>query len=282
MTQILRQRRLVLAVAGLVAAAIAAVTLAMTAFAGGSTTGGMPAQFAPAAGSLPAIAGDPGQVLSTLASRLPLVSDPSVAQETIPAAPDPGAPGQAVQGLALSYDLSASSTSGGEAGEALWQGDLFVGAVADEFAARGLGTIVDAYGTVVTPDGTREPVGGGVGHVVPEQIFNPIPNDIGSTVSSAASSIGLHSVQVQTLNVLQDALVIHAVSDSPASDIATLRAKGALDFLLGQHTTNFEGVYLEIDDSAGNPVYELATAPRDGAGSWWAAPSLGMSELPRP
>jgi hypothetical protein len=261
--------------------AVVAASVAVGTFAGGSTDGA-PVQLAPGAGAVPVVDGTPSQVLATLAGRLPLVSNPSVAEVTIPPAPDPTAAGNPVAGLALSYDLVVDSTSGSDIGQAMWEGDLFVGAVADEFVARGFGEIVDVSGTLVTPNGARQAIGGGVGRVVREQVFDQIPGELGATVVRNAGDIGLRSVGVKTFSVLQGGvLVIDAVSDSPVADVSALLSKGGLDFLLGQSPANFEGVFLEIDDRGGNPVYTQGAAPRDGAGNWWATPSLGFNENPR-
>lgn len=262
-------------VASLLVVAIGGGAATIEAYAGGSRNTAK-AQLSPRLGALPMIAGTRSQVLATLASRLPLVTNPAATPETVPPAPDPGAPGTAVSGVEVLCDLTVNSTGGSAITKALWERDLFVGAVADEFAAQGLGTVIDANATLVTPDGTREAIGGGVSAGVPtNQLFDPIPPDISSAVASTAASIGLHSVKVTTMQVLQDALVVQAVSDSPKTDIAAFKERGGLEFLLGQPPTNFEGVYLEIDDSSGNPVYITDTAPRDGGGGWWADPSLG-------
>lgn len=128
-----------------------------------------------------------------------------------------------------------------------------------------------------TPDGSRHPDGGGVSYGVPtNQVFDAVPASMSSTVTSAASALGLQSVQTSTMHVLQDAVVITAISDSPATDVAAYLQKGGLQYLLGQSPMNFEGVYFEVDDTAGNRVYIAHTAPRDGGGGWWADPSIGI------
>lgn len=255
-------------------AAVAACALVVVGVAIG---GGSLFHFSPRVGEVPRIGDNRASVITTLESRLPLVSNATVFDETIPAAPDNASEhAHAVSGLAVKYDLSVPAIRGADIGKALWEGDLFTGALRDEFAARGLGDVIDAYGTFVTPDGSREAAGGGVSYgVATNQVFNPIPTNIASTVAKAGATIGLHSVEVETMRVLQDALVIRATSNSPKTDVAALLAKGGLTFLLGQNPSNFEGVYLQIDDNSGNPVYDTSTAPRAGGGGYWAAPSLG-------
>lgn len=255
------------------AAAAAALALAGVAIGGSSLF-----HFSPRLGEVPRIGDTRSEVIATLESRLSLVSNATVFSETVPAAPDNASEhARAVSGLAVKYDLSVTSTQGADIGQALWEGDLFTGALRDEFAARGLGDVIDAYGTFVTPDGTRESAGGGVSYAVAtNQVFNAVPSDIVTTIARNAASVGLRSVQVDTLPVLQDALVIRATSDAPQTDVAALLAKGGLRFLLGENPADFEGVYLQIDDGSGAKVYDVDTAPRAGGGGFWAAPSLGI------
>lgn len=276
MSRLITRRRVIAAV--VVLGVTSGVTVAVTAYASsGPTTDALTGQLSPSLGNVPVIQGTASQVLATLASRFPLISNPSTVAETVPASPDPGSPGTAVTGLKLLCDLQVNSTKGSDITQALWERDLFTGAVRDEFAAQGFGNIIDGDATLVTPDGARQSAGGGVSLALrTDQSFDAIPSDISTTVSNQASTIGLHSTQLQTMPALQDVLVIHTVSDSPPADVAALRQHGGLAFLLGQPPTNFEGVYLQVDDVSGNPMYITYTAPRDGAVGWWADPSLGI------
>lgn len=276
MLRFTRRRRIAILAVACVVGGVAAV--AVSAYAGSTPKDESPIQFSSSAGSVPLIQGSVSDVIATLESRFPLVSNARVVKETVPASPDPGNPGQSVSGFEVLCDLSVTAAQGSAITQALWERDLFTGALRDEFAARGFGAIIDGNATLVTPDGNRQSVGGGVSlGVVPDEVFDAIPSGITSTVDDAATSIGLRSVQVTTMKALQDVVLIHAVSDSPAQDIATLREKGDLAFLLGQTPANLEGTYLQIDNSAGSPVYIVDTAPRDGGGGWWFDPTLGLS-----
>ncbi len=197
----------------------------------------------------------------------------------VPAAPDPGAPGSDVSGLNVLVDLRVNSTVGSDITMAMWEQFLYFGAVRDEFALRGFGKVIDGTGTLVTPDGSRHPapVGGVSLGMRTDQVFDAVPSDITSTISERAAGMGLSSTKVQALHVLQDALVIRAVSDSPATDLAAYTRQGGLEFLLGQRPDDFEGVYFEVDDSSGNPVYITFKAPRSGGGGSWSSPSSGMT-----
>jgi hypothetical protein len=273
MSRLISRRRVM---AATTAAIVASVTV--TAFASASSTSSSGSgQLAPSVGKVPLIQGTASGVLTALAARLPLVSNPQTVSETVPAAPDPGSPGSAVSGLKVVCDLAVDSIGGSALTKALWERDLFMGAVRDEFAARGLGDVIDGDATFVTPDGTRVDAGGGVSNgVVTDQTFNAIPSNAASALANRAAHIGLGSIKTHTMQVLQNALVIHATSKSPTADVGSFLQKGGLQFLLGESPMDFEGVYLEIDNSSGNPVYITDTAPRDGGGGWWADPSLGI------
>jgi hypothetical protein len=204
------------------------------------------------------------------------VSNPTTVAETIP--PPPGSDGIALSGIKVTCDLAVSSFQGAGIAKALWERDLFMGAVRAEFAAQGFGNVIDGSSTLVTPDGSKEPDGGGVSENLPtNQVYDAIPPSLSSSIAAAASAVGFHSVQTDVLPVIQDALVITVVSDSPSTDVATFLHKGGLAALLGQSPANFEGVYFEVDNGAGVPVYISDTAPRDGGSSWWADPSTGIT-----
>lgn len=236
-----------------------------------------PIQIAPRRGPIPAVAGTPARVVSTIAARLPLVAAARVVTGAIPVSDEGNATRKA---RVLEYDLRVSSFGGSAISEALWQGDLLSGAVADEYCARGFGTIEEIRGTLVTPNGKRSPVGGGLGNVFHDQVFNEVPGSIGATITSAAAQFGLRDVEVSTVQGLQQAIVIRATTDTPARTVAELRRSG-VGALLGGPSQRFEGVYLEVRDTSGKPLYVVETASRDGEGGGWLTPSLGtLGDIP--
>ena len=161
--------------------------------------------------------------------------------------------------------------------KALWEGNLLAGAVADEYAARGFGQIVGASATLVATDGREQPVGGGIGHVVPDQVFDDVPSSIAATVARGGATAGLRNVAVSKVRGLQEALVVSATTDNPAQTAAALAQPGGLRSVLGGAPTRFEGVYLEVRNAAGDLVYITAAAPRAGASTFWIAPGLGVA-----
>jgi hypothetical protein len=232
-----------------------------------------PATFAPRRGAVPQISGTPDAVVRALAARLPLVLSAQVKTEQIP-----GEAGTAAsEGLVLEYRLSVPTLTGPSITKALWEGNLLTGAVADEYVARGFGRVVGANATLVAPDGAEQPIGGGIGHVVPDQVFDDVPNSIAATVARGGATASLRNISVSKVRGLQEALVVSATTDSPAHAAAALAQPGGLQSVLGGAPTRFEGIYLEVRNAAGDLVYITAAAPRAGASTFWVASGLGVA-----
>lgn len=236
---------------------------------------GQPIQVAPARGTIPAFKGSPAGGISKLAEGLPLVSNPRVVVGTIPA--ESGGPGET--GNILEYDLAVSAFGGSAITKALWEGQLFAGAVTDEYAASGLQPILEVHPYLVTPDGARQLAGGGVANQIHNQVFDHVPSNVATTVAAAAEGFGLRQVKVSTLTAIQDAVAIDAVSDAPKDAVDALEKSnhGVLGALLGVRPANYEGIFVEIRDSQGRAMFIDASAPRSGAGIAWADPSSGIS-----
>lgn len=255
----------------LAALALSGLALGISrAVAAGSGGDGAPVQFAPQTGSVPLVAGTPAEVVTALAARLPLVSNARVVTTAIPAED-----GSSANGLVLKYDLLVPSFGGASIAKASWEGDLLTGAVLDEYATRGLGSLAEAEATLVDPSGAEQPIGGGFGNVVPNQVFNDVPSSFGAQVAAAAGQFGLTHVSVTTIQGLQAAPVIIGTTNQPQSTVSALEQPSAVDTLLGGPPTQFEGTYLEVRDTAGNPIYIAATAARNGSSTVWADPSVG-------
>lgn len=269
--------RIALVVIGVLAAGFTAVGLTKAFASAGSAPGdGAPLQISPQRGAIPIIQGDPATVVDTLASGLPLVANARVITAPVPLS-DEGPPTEA---NVLTYDLLVPSFGGSSITKALWEGNILAGAVADEYAARGFGSIADVQGTLVDPSGARQPVGGGIGNVVLDQVFNPVPDSLGAQVAASAAQFALLNVQVSKVQGLQDAAVIVATTDSPQATVDEfLHPSGVppLETLLGGPPLQFEGTYFEVRDASGAPIYIAATAGRAGATTTWVDPSLGAA-----
>jgi|GEM_PF-6149243 len=236
---------------------------------------GRPIQIASARGRVPAFKGSAAAGISKLAEGLPLVSNPRVVVGTIPA--ESGGPGET--GNILEYDLAVPALGGSAITKALWEGQLFAGAVADEYAASGLQPILEVHPYLVTPDGSRQLAGGGVASQIHDQVFDHVPSNVATTIASAARGFGLRQVKVSTVTAIQNAVAIDAVSDTPKKTVQALEKSehGVLGALLGARPGNYEGIFVEIRDSQGRPMFIDASAPRSGGGIAWADPSSGIS-----
>jgi hypothetical protein len=171
-------------------------------------------------------------------------------------------------GLVLECDLGVASLGSGTANvQALWQGHLLAGAVADVYEVRRFDRICRVRLTFVAPDGSRDPVGGGLGSTVPNQLFDDPPASLEEIATKAGAEFGLRNIQASTMRALRPAVALTATTDTPAESVNAVRQRGALDKLLGCPRSHLEGDYLELRDGAGNPLYASGGARRAGAGA---------------
>lgn len=237
----------------------------------------VPVQVASRVGAIPPFVGDPQQGVEKLAKGLRSVRAPriiSVPAVTIGEARRPA-------GGELSFDLAVPSLRGGDETQAMWEGDVFAAAVQEKYAASGLGNIVSIEATLVTPSGEHKAIGGGLGNVVPGQIFATPPAGLADSVAARAEAQGLRDANLETVRGIQRALIITATTDTPRETAAMLLKDGVLTKLLGVPPTTYEGVLLKVSDATGNPVYNVGTASRAASSIVWVSPELGLS-LPRP
>jgi hypothetical protein len=206
--------------------------------------------------------------LATLAEGVPTVSNAQIGQTT---ANGPLA-------STLNFDVSVPDASQAASARATWQAAIFIGAVASRVAATpGMPRLSEIGVTLVAPDGTRTPIGGGIGNVVPNQQFNDVTSATTSDILARARTLGFSDTKIETIRGIQPALMITTTAADPAAAVAKLRQRGsALTNFLGEAPSNYEGVYLEIRDTAGSPVYSEGVAPRDGAGMAWTRQGSGI------
>ena len=229
-------------------------------------------QYAPRTGELPTLASTPDGVVAAIASGLPLVLDARVVTRLVPlfeSEPPEPAP-------VLEYDLSVASFAPGASAQSAWQGHLLAGAVADVFEVRGFGMIREARGTLVTPEGSRQNVGGGFGNTVPDQLFDDPPASLAEIAAREGAQLGLRNIPTSTVRAIQPAVVLIATTDTPAASVNAVREQGALDKLLGCPRKHLEGDYLELRDASGTILYASGAARRAAAGNWFVGPSLGI------
>ncbi len=164
--------------------------------------------------------------------------------------------------LAASYSVTASSDG------AVPESGVYV-ASSSTCAASPAGSSCDGFGgpvNLISPGATKP---------VP---FNPTgasTTTLTSTLESALTQAGL-TVSKITFDTVDGnpAPIIVARSSDPAA----LMAKNPTDTsLFGAEPNGFEGIYLEVDDSSGNPALIRAFASRIGAGIGWTRPDLQTS-----
>jgi uncharacterized protein len=210
-------------------------------------------------------------VVSELASGLPLVSNATVRIESV----DSDEPGRypATTGFVVHCDLSVEDFEAPN-GRVRWEQNLLASAVAQEFAARSLGAVIGARGTLVKPDGTRRGVASSVPRGARSQTFDPIPANLAETVTARAVELGLRDARVSTVCAAQEAVVIQATTDTPAETTRRLVGMQSVDYLVDGPATRFAGVFLEVVDAEGNSVFTGGVP----AGTW-VRPGLGV-EVP--
>ena len=234
---------------------------------------GSPLQLSPTEGQTPSLGSDSSSIIAAIKSRVPNVSSIQISNEAVS-----NASGTSTQGYLIAHiEVAAPADSGAEIARAMWEANLVGGALRTAFTQAGL---TPPYGTDLTmdlPDGSNDHIGGGVGNVVPNQVFDTVTPALQSTVTQNAATEGFTNVRVSTFQVINDVMQIHATATTaPAAAAQSFLKAGGLDGLLGESQNDFESVYFEIDDAAGNPLLIRAANPRAGAGVFWADPSTGL------
>jgi hypothetical protein len=233
-----------------------------------------PIQVSPRRGPVPIIPGTPDEVVTTIAAGLPLIANARL-EPVSGQFDDPPHPPRS--GVYVYFDLKVEATEGGWFGRAVWEGHLLSSAVADEFAARGFPEVIGAMGTLVTPDGARQRIGGGVARFgYRDQLFDELPANLAETVPVRAVALGLRDVHVSTVRGLQEAVVIRATTDTPGETVRKLAETGVLEILLDGRVGRFEGAFFDLVDASGEPVVEQGTAARGLTGVFWVRPGLGV------
>lgn len=232
-----------------------------------------PVQFAPTTGSTPSLGSDSASIIASVEARVPDVLSIRITKDAISNASGRGTKDY----LVAHIDIAASADSGPKVARASWESDLIGGALFTGFTQADLAPPFGVDLTLVLPDGTRDQVGGGLGKVVPNQVFDSVTPEIQTRIEQNAAAQGLTNVRVTTFQVVNDVIEIHAATTAaPATAASNFYKAGGIDGLLGQSENDFEGVYFQLDNAQGNPILIETTAPRAGAGGYWAAPSTGI------
>jgi len=160
-----------------------------------------------------------------------------------------------------------------------WYGALIEGAVSDEMRTDQVSTNQVIGGddvTVVGLDGSSVDLGGGNGDVVSEQSFADDGMTVGSSaqadsakdIEATISGLGLTPVSVDFVHVHGTA--VRVVATYAGSTPVTWTSNQVLDELAGT-PTRYEGIYFEVDDSNGSPMFISSVSYRTGISSVWTA-----------
>ncbi len=152
----------------------------------------------------------------------------------------------------------------------VWLADLAVGAVAERsHSDQAVANDVIASATAVGPGKGGDSVTTylGVGAVRLGQVFgSPSDSTLSAHVAEVAKSHGLGVADLQILHPLESALrVTFVVPDGARIDwtLDQLRTE-----LVGE-SPDVEGVFVELDDSQGQPLLQSGVAYRTGEGGLW-------------
>ncbi len=215
----------------------------------------------------------PDSVATTLESELPLVKSADVVSSDVPGA----------TGLKATLTLSVPGIVGDELpesafAEATWEGELFGGVLADTYLEAGWGKIQTIQPSVVLPNGSIQQTEGGIGAIVPGESFKALPADAEKAIVQRGAELGLKSVTASRLPLLGGVLVVRAMTDSPAAALdAFAFSSDGVKSLIGESPWDYEGLFLEIDDSTGAPVFIDGIASRASAHLTWVRPDLRSS-----
>jgi hypothetical protein len=167
----------------------------------------------------------------------------------------------------------------------IWEANLAVGALRDEFHANGLARLISSQVSVELPDGrVLRDIGGGVGNVVFGQTFaTDATPTIEARIRDAAADEGLHVDSIDVLTPMDPAPAVVVTTTDPKKFGAAVEA--VLAHLFGPPGT-YEGVYLEAHDSSGETIFLTGRAYRAAVfQQWWnpkVYPELSQGPPPRP
>jgi hypothetical protein len=155
----------------------------------------------------------------------------------------------------------------------VWLADLAVGAIAERsHTDQAVANDLVSSATAVGPGKGGEPVTTylGVGAVRLGQVFgSPSDSALTAQVADVAKTHGLTVAELQILHPLESALSVKFVVPDGAT----------IDWTIDQLRTDLvggspdvEGVFIELDDSHGQPLLQSGVAYRTGEGGLWFAP----------
>jgi hypothetical protein len=210
-----------------------------------------------------------------------MTADSSVASATIGTAPQSSAASTTQAASAagrlpwLYATVRVPSMDDGRDVEPMWEADLLEGAVVARTGTSA--NVHDSFGgstfDAVLPNGTKiDDVSGGLGDVARDQSFDQSSDAaIRSSITSALGADGLTPVSITVFRALDGAPAVVASTSNPQAAVAKL---GVIQADLFGKPPHYEGFYLELRDSTGNPFVHSSASFRTGAGRFWVDPRL--------
>jgi len=160
---------------------------------------------------------------------------------------------------------------------ALWEASLVSGALRDALHANG-DYLYTADITLQLPDGSKVPINETAccGNIVYDQQFDtPSMSDIPTTIRQAAEGTALTIDSIDVLQADQPAPAVVATTDGDPKTV--LQEAGQLTNQLFGNPPRYEGYYLEVRDTSGNPIFIQYTSFRAGVGTQSVQPALMCS-----
>ncbi|MFN8186163.1 MAG: hypothetical protein U0R69_03695 [Gaiellales bacterium] len=124
------------------------------------------------------------------------------------------------------------------------------------------------------PTGESFDWGSGAGNVVPGQRFAKFAETDREALIEHLGNLGFQEVSVSVLHPKDDALEISVQSDEAAEWISSFAEPDTWTTVLDGDIHGYEGVFFELRDETGAPVYISVSALRAGVGGVWASPKF--------
>jgi len=162
----------------------------------------------------------------------------------------------------------------------LWQADLLVGDLREEMhIANASSPLFGEAITLVTPSGSvANTINTNIGDIAYGQQFSDASDAaIRSSVERGAAAAGVSLKSITVLNGLNPAPRVVVAAANPAQYVSNADME---EHTIFHDPRTYEGVYLEVDDSSGDPVLISWSSFRTGIGQTWIRPDLAGSPNP--
>lgn len=166
-------------------------------------------------------------------------------------------------GSVLAFDVGAADSRAGI--EAVWHASLIAGSFRDRALLAGLPPVV----ATSLPGGEESAVG------APDHAPITVTDAPEDEIAAALTDAGLAGPTFTSLRPGDGvAVAVSGRTRDPEAFLAALASAEALVEDVFGDESGFEGVFLEVRDSTGEPFLIVATASRDGSGIVWLRPDL--------